>query len=214
VPKGPSKLTSHVRHTAFLIAANISPSRLSFLNAARSRHHDDFVADRLNNRGFCPDPASGISDSKKPQCVSVRRRLTLSGPAPAMRHQHDVLDRGRVTYGFNLPMASIYRTVDFALSFDGRVPITTAARPGSGAHTRRQDAAAPRAEEGRPRGVQFLWSGHSMIWSARASSDGGIVRPRALAVLRLMASSKWIGCSTGISAGLPPRSTRTTSRAS
>jgi hypothetical protein len=30
-------------------------------------------------------------------------------------------------------------------------------------------------------GVQFLWSAHSMTWSARASSDGGIVRPRALA---------------------------------
>jgi hypothetical protein len=31
-------------------------------------------------------------------------------------------------------------------------------------------------------GVEFLWSGHSMIWSARASSDGGIVRPSAFAV--------------------------------
>jgi hypothetical protein len=27
--------------------------------------------------------------------------------------------------------------------------------------------------------VQFLWSGHSITWSARTSSDGGVVRPRA-----------------------------------
>jgi hypothetical protein len=35
---------------------------------------------------------------------------------------------------------------------------------------------------------------YSMTWSARASSDGGIVRPRALAVLRLMMSSNAVGC--------------------
>src|SRR5262249_3877552 len=40
--------------------------------------------------------------------------------------------------------------------------------------------------------------------SARPSSDGGIVRPSALAVLRLMTSSNLIGCSTGRSAGLAP----------
>ena len=40
--------------------------------------------------------------------------------------------------------------------------------------------------------------------SARASTDGGIVRPSALAVLRLMTSSNLVGCSTGRSAGLAP----------
>ena len=44
----------------------------------------------------------------------------------------------------------------------------------------------------------------SITWSARASTDGGIVRPRALAVLRLMTSSNFVGCSTGRSAGLAP----------
>jgi hypothetical protein len=34
---------------------------------------------------------------------------------------------------------------------------------------------------------------HSITWSARCSSDGGIVRPRALAVLRLMTSSNLVG---------------------
>src|SRR5262245_5259872 len=45
---------------------------------------------------------------------------------------------------------------------------------------------------------------HSITWSARASSDGGIVRPRALAVLRLMIRSYFVGCSIGRSPGLAP----------
>src|SRR2546426_3621074 len=36
-----------------------------------------------------------------------------------------------------------------------------------------------------------------MTSSARASSDGGIVSPSALAVLRLMTSSNLVGCSIG-----------------
>src|SRR5258705_7275401 len=46
---------------------------------------------------------------------------------------------------------------------------------------------------------------HSITWSARWRSDGGIVRPRAFAVLRLMTSSSLVTCSTGRSAGLAPR---------
>ena len=42
---------------------------------------------------------------------------------------------------------------------------------------------------------------HSMTWSARPKSDGGIVRPSALAVLRLIISSNFIGCSTERLAG-------------
>ena len=40
--------------------------------------------------------------------------------------------------------------------------------------------------------------------SARASTFGGILRPICLAVLRLMISSNFVGCSTGKSAGLVP----------
>jgi hypothetical protein len=40
--------------------------------------------------------------------------------------------------------------------------------------------------------------------SAWKSTVGGIVRPRALAVLRLMTNSNLVGCSTGRSAGLAP----------
>ena len=45
---------------------------------------------------------------------------------------------------------------------------------------------------------------YSITWSARCRSDGGIVRPRALAILRLITSSNVAGCSMGRSAGLAP----------
>jgi hypothetical protein len=46
---------------------------------------------------------------------------------------------------------------------------------------------------------------HSITSSARASRAGGTSRPSALAVLRLMTSSNFVGCSTGMSAGFAPR---------
>src|SRR6516164_7545718 len=46
---------------------------------------------------------------------------------------------------------------------------------------------------------------HSITSSARASSDGGRPRPSALAVVTLMTSSNFVGCSTGRSAGFAPR---------
>src|SRR4051812_43089366 len=42
---------------------------------------------------------------------------------------------------------------------------------------------------------------YSITSSARARSVGGIVRPRALAVFRLIASEKALGCQKGISPG-------------
>jgi hypothetical protein len=45
---------------------------------------------------------------------------------------------------------------------------------------------------------------YSITSSARATSVGGMVRPRAVAVLRLMTSSIFVGCSTGKSAGCAP----------
>ena len=46
---------------------------------------------------------------------------------------------------------------------------------------------------------------YSITSSARASSVGGISRPSALAVVRLMTRSNLVGCSTGISPGFVPR---------
>jgi hypothetical protein len=49
---------------------------------------------------------------------------------------------------------------------------------------------------------------YSMISSARPINDNGTVRPRALAVLRLMISSTLVACWTGRSAGFSPLRTR------
>ena len=45
---------------------------------------------------------------------------------------------------------------------------------------------------------------YSITSSARASTPGGIARPSAFAVLRLITSSNLVGCKTGKSAGLAP----------
>src|SRR6266516_3918413 len=50
-----------------------------------------------------------------------------------------------------------------------------------------------------------LASPHSITSSARSRNDSGIVRPSALAVVRLMTRSNLVGCSTGISPGFAPR---------
>src|SRR5262249_5817480 len=46
---------------------------------------------------------------------------------------------------------------------------------------------------------------HSITSSAMASTFDGTVIPSALAVVRLMTSSNFVGCSTGISPGFVPR---------
>ena len=45
---------------------------------------------------------------------------------------------------------------------------------------------------------------HRITSSARSSSNCGIVRPSAFAVLRLITSSNFVGCRTGRSAGFAP----------
>src|SRR5262249_23257612 len=47
-------------------------------------------------------------------------------------------------------------------------------------------------------------AGYLINLVARASTSGGIVRPICFAVLRLITSSNFVGCSTGKSAGLAP----------
>jgi hypothetical protein len=51
---------------------------------------------------------------------------------------------------------------------------------------------------------------YSITSSARASSEGGIVIPRAFAVLRLITSSYFVGSCTGRSAGFSPLRMRST----
>ena len=53
-------------------------------------------------------------------------------------------------------------------------------------------------------------SGHWITLSARFNTERGIVKPSRFAVLRLISSSNFVGCSIGRSAGLAPFSIRST----
>src|SRR5712671_1228078 len=52
--------------------------------------------------------------------------------------------------------------------------------------------------------TSFAWRTHSITSSARCCKNHGTSSPSAFAVLRLMTSSNFVGCSTGRSAGLAP----------
>ena len=67
-------------------------------------------------------------------------------------------------------------------------PVDLGLRLRIGGERRGEEAAGQRADKRAP--VHY-W----ITSSARASTDGGIVRPRALAVFRLMTSSNFVGCS-------------------
>src|SRR5262245_28523704 len=60
------------------------------------------------------------------------------------------------------------------------------------------------AARGAKQGDELAAPNHSITSSARASSVGGISRPSALAVARLMTNSNLVGCITGRSDGLAP----------
>ena len=55
-----------------------------------------------------------------------------------------------------------------------------------------------------PSETSAMGQAHRITSSAWKRMRGGIVRPRALAVLRLITSSNFVGCSTGSLAGLAP----------
>src|SRR6516162_6665833 len=88
---------------------------------------------------------------------------------------------------------------------------------------RAMSALPPKADIGtQPRDVRFVPKAdiprcsedrrHSITWSARASSEGGMVTPSALAVLRLITNSIFVDWITGRSAGFCPSRMRATWR--
>src|SRR5499426_1305984 len=74
---------------------------------------------------------------------------------------------------------------------------------------RRKRPRGSRAAEQRDEFAAF----HSITSSARCCKNQGTSRPSALAVLRLITSSNFEGCTTGISAGFPPCKILTTNAA-
>ena len=115
-----------------------------------------------------------------------------------------------------------------SLGASGRVPAAKAERPLSvqstdlrgdvGQRARRADSGRSLDDDGSagfgpkrkfdltPLGARTGFAAaHSITSPARERIDDGIVRPNALAVLRLITRSNVVGCSTGMSAGLAPR---------
>src|SRR5262249_11675655 len=62
----------------------------------------------------------------------------------------------------------------------------------------------PRGRCSTEQGDELATAAHSITSSARASRVAATSRPSALAVLRLITSSNFVGCSTGRSEGLAP----------
>ncbi len=83
--------------------------------------------------------------------------------------------------------------------FDGRIPY----RP-SWTYRRCRDLVTSAPQHVRNPVASQNSPSHSMTWSARASTDGGMASPSACAVRRLMTNSNFVGCSMGRSAGLAP----------
>jgi hypothetical protein len=74
-------------------------------------------------------------------------------------------------------------------------------------------AAGRRRERTRGRAAEQRYeraAPHSITSSARASSAGGTVRPRPLAVFKLMISSTFVACCTGNAETFSPRRIRAT----
>src|SRR5438876_3593478 len=74
----------------------------------------------------------------------------------------------------------------------------------------RRRPAPGEAERCHEESAALVEHGYWITWSARGSSEWGTVMPRVLAVLRLMTSSNFVGCSMGKSAGLAPLRTSST----
>jgi hypothetical protein len=106
-------------------------------------------------------------------------------------HQPPPVSTGR--YSVEQPHQSGMRSVSGGIH--PRAPEVAPAE----SHRRDLAATGPAGERGAPAagGVEPGGRGHSMIFSARARTDGGMVRPRAFAVFRLMASLIFVGRSTG-----------------
>ena len=96
--------------------------------------------------------------------------------------------------------------------------ITSSAHAGQPWQSRQSKRGRPRARidgEGMPwrRPLKLLLKNYSIISVTRTKNDSGMVKPSAFAVVLLKTRSNLTGCSMGMSAGLTPRKSLTSSRA-
>ena len=147
-----------------------------------------------------------------PPTPRAASRATASAPSGARRACRRVLHPGRVER--RPPTAIVVlgqlQVIPLAVHPDGDVPDAgPGVEPGAECperwvigRRRAPGEADSRTRRSWPRRSSTVF--YSMTWSARPSTDGGIVRPSALAVFRLMTSSNFVGCSTGRLAGFAP----------
>jgi hypothetical protein len=84
-------------------------------------------------------------------------------------------------------------------------PRSRGAKRPSCARTSSLEKSGGRRESRVPAAPAALSRPYSITSSARSKKDSGIVKPSALAVVRLMTRSNLVGCCTGKSAGFVPR---------
>ena len=140
--------------------------------------------------GVSPDPA-GLRIFVPVTDISIAPGATVIG-AEADRHVFQITVNKRSVCIIQIKMAHW-----------GDVTRTDTIFMGMSALGQKRTCAAhkPMSAKGQKR---TLCACYSMISSARASSEGGMVRPRAFAVFRFMMSSYLLGACTGRSAGFSP----------
>jgi len=163
-------------------------------------------------RGYSELAREPVSGEKNwPQLgigASARLRYLLALPKP-LRPVWNSLQgykkpAGRVFHGFELLMWDYARALVFAVVASLRVGESPLQGSSGGIQAARYDltwAGLAPADRASFPGA----SPYSITSSARASSIVGMSMPSALAVVRLMMRSNFVGCSTGMSPGFVPR---------
>ncbi len=159
--------------------------------------------ERLVSRRSSPWPIKTIS------CSMCSAAETRSPAGPSWARRFGICETA--WHSFPLDPAEILKTLTQQIESRRSIYVHTAAPVSwmQESHPRHRPGRLRLGDEGRGERAHCSHEEcssihYSITWSARCKSDGGMVRPRALAVLRLMTSSNLVGCSTGRSAGLAP----------
>ena len=139
----------------------------------------------------CPRAVSGHAAAAPPSSVRNERRLMGTLVRLRAAHYHAVPEERRCASQQKL-RANVADGSIASIALRTRVRLPPISGMSGGCQIRRD---VPCSKANRY---------YSMISPARTSSVGGMIKPRALAALRLMTNSNLVACSIGRSAGLAP----------
>jgi hypothetical protein len=181
--------------------------------------------------GFASLPKRGIGDSRRRSSeVSRRARRTVGSALPLrvpqgwrarrdrmrLRQLQRARKRVRVSAIASPGMPCLDRVSVPAAAPPQQTPIRPCASssyPASAGRERSEKIKLKRRAKSKmviqPKTISFT-AAYSITSSALSSIDGGTLRPSDFAVLRLIASSNFVGCCTGSSVGEVPRRMRST----